>query len=101
LSLSVGGILDLLGALPGLLNIAFETKDAILFGLIWVFRLARYAPGLTGQRRAIGNAWHSLLSMLLLLQRRPHRLIQHRISHRAGSQPEVFGSIRPRYGGES
>ncbi len=63
--ISAGGILDLFGALPGVLNIVFETKDAILFGLIWVAKLVRYAPGLVGLRRAIGNARQALLSVLL------------------------------------
>jgi hypothetical protein len=73
---STGGMLDLFGALPGVLNIVFETKDAILFGLIWVFKLVRYAPGLVGLRRAIGNARQALLSVLLGVCRGPPRRVQ-------------------------
>src|SRR5438128_9230963 len=64
-ALSTGGIFDFLGALPGVLNVVFDTKDAILCGLIWVFKLVRYAPGLAGLQRAIGTARQALLSVLL------------------------------------
>ena len=92
-SISPGGILDLLGALPGLLNIAFETKDAILFGLIWVFKFVRYAPGLVGLGRAIGTARQALLSVLLgftvvLIAASSIEYLLER-----AAQPEVFGSI--------
>jgi voltage-gated potassium channel len=92
-SISPGGILDLLGALPGLLNIVFETKDAILFGLIWVFKLVRYAPGLVGLRRAIGTARQALLSVLLgfsvvLIAASSIEYLLER-----AAQPAVFGSI--------
>jgi voltage-gated potassium channel len=90
---SIGGIFDFLGASPGVLNIVFETKDAILFGLIWVFKLVRYAPGLAGLQRAIGNARQALLSVLLgfavvlLAASSLEYLLE-----RAG-QPDAFGSI--------
>jgi voltage-gated potassium channel len=90
---SAGGILDLLGALPGVLNIVFETRDAILFGLVWVFKLVRYAPGLVGLRRAIGNARQALLSVLLgfvvvLLAASSLEYLFER-----AAQPDPFGSI--------
>src|SRR6266568_4980550 len=90
---STGGILDLFGALPGVLDIIFETKDAILFGLIWVFKLVRYAPGLVGLRRAIGNARQALLSVLLgfvvvLLAASSLGYLFER-----AAQPDAFGSI--------
>jgi len=90
---STGGILDLFGALPGVLDIIFETKDAILFGLIWVFKLVRYAPGLVGLRRAIGNARQALLSVLLgfvvvLLAASSLEYLFER-----AAQPDPFGSI--------
>jgi voltage-gated potassium channel len=92
-AISIGGLLDFLGALPGVLNIVFETKDAILFGLIWVFKLVRYAPGLVGLRRAIGNARQALLSVLLgfvvvLLAASSLEYLLER-----AAQPDVFGSI--------
>ncbi len=91
--LSTGGILDLFGALPGVLNIVFETKDAILFGLIWVAKLVSYAPGLVGLRRAIGNARQALLSVLLgfvvvLLAASSLEYLFER-----AVQPDAFGSI--------
>jgi hypothetical protein len=64
-ALSVKGIVDFLGTLPGALNIVFDTRDAILFGLISVFKLVRFAPGLAGLQRAIGNARRIPLSVLL------------------------------------
>jgi voltage-gated potassium channel len=91
--LSPGGIFDLLGALPGGLNIVFETKDAILFGLVWVFKLVRYAPGLAGLQRAIGSARQALLSVLLgfvvvLLAAASLEYLFER-----ATQPDAFGSI--------
>jgi voltage-gated potassium channel len=92
-AVSMGGVLDLLGALPGVLNVVLETKDAILFGLIWVFKLIRYAPGLVGLRRAIGNARQALFSVLLgfvvvlLAASSLEYLLEHAV------QPDAFGSI--------
>jgi voltage-gated potassium channel len=90
---SPGGILDLLGALPGVLNLVFETRNAILFSLVWVFKLVRYAPGLVGLRRAIGNARQALLSVLLgfvvvLLAASSLEYLFER-----AAQPDAFGSI--------
>jgi voltage-gated potassium channel len=90
---STSVILDLLGALPGVLNIVFETRDAILFGLVWVFKLVRYAPGLVGLRRAIGNARQALPSVLLgfavvLLASSSLEYLFER-----DLQPDAFGSI--------
>jgi len=92
-AVSLGGVLDLLGALPGVLNVVFETKDTILFGLIWVFKLVRYAPGLTGLRRAIGSARQALFSVLLgfvvvLLAASSLEYLLER-----AAQPDAFGSI--------
>jgi voltage-gated potassium channel len=79
--------------LPGLLNIVLDAKDAILFGLIWVFKLVRYAPGLAGLQRAVGEARSALLSVLLgfavvLLAASSLEYLIER-----GVQPDVFGSI--------
>ena len=43
---SLGGVFDLLGALPAVLDVVFDARYASLFGFIWVFKLARYATGL-------------------------------------------------------
>ncbi|MBO0736163.1 MAG: cyclic nucleotide-binding domain-containing protein [Alphaproteobacteria bacterium] len=90
---SAGGLLDFLGTLPGLLNLVFETRDAILFGLIWVFKLVRYAPGLLRLRRAIGNARQALLSVLLgfLVVLLAASSLEYLIER--GAQPDAFGSI--------
>src|SRR5712691_5397375 len=92
-AVSIGGVLDLLGALPGVLNIVFETKDAILFGLIWVFELVGYAPGLAGLRRAIGNARQALFSVLLgfVVVLLAASSFEHLLERAA--QPDAFGSI--------
>src|SRR6516162_190970 len=92
-SLSIGGIFDLIGALPGGLNLVFETDDAILFGLFWVFKLVRYAPGLASLQRAIGSARQALLSVLLgfivvLLAASSLEYLFER-----AAQPDSFGSI--------
>jgi voltage-gated potassium channel len=90
---SVGGIFDLVGALPGLLDIVFNPSYASLFGFVWVFKLVRYAPGLTSLRRVISDARHALLSVLLcfcivLLFAATFAYLLER-----AAQPEVFGSI--------
>lgn len=92
-ALSIEGIFDFFGALPGILNLVLETEDAILFGLIWVFKLVRYAPGLAGLQRAIGNARRALLSVLLgfvvvLLAASSLEYLLER-----AAQPDAFGSI--------
>jgi voltage-gated potassium channel len=90
---SIGGICDLLGALPGVLDIVFSPAYASLLGFVWVFKLVRYAPGLTSLQRVISDARHALLSVLLgfcivlLLAASLAYLLERRV------QPEVFGSI--------
>jgi len=61
---SLGGLLDLLGALPGIIAI-IDRREASLFGFVWVFKYVRYSPGLTILQRVISNARHALLSVLL------------------------------------
>jgi voltage-gated potassium channel len=90
---SIGGLVDFLGALPGALDIVFEPRYSSLFGFIWVFKLVRYAPGLTSLRRVISHARHALLSVLLafgillLLAASLVYLLE------GTAQPDVFGSI--------
>lgn len=90
---SVGGFFDLLGALPGVLDIAFEPSYASLFGFVWVFKLVRFAPGLASLQRVISDARNALLSVLLgfcivlLLAASLAYLLER------NAQPDVFGSI--------
>ncbi|HEV2300999.1 MAG TPA: cyclic nucleotide-gated ion channel [Stellaceae bacterium] len=92
-ALSLAGVFDLLGALPGLLDILFGRRYASLFGFVWVFKLVRYSPGLTSLGRVISNARHALLSVLLgfgivlLAAASLAYLFERR------AQPEAFGSI--------
>jgi voltage-gated potassium channel len=90
---SLGGFFDLLAALPGVLNLVFDTKDAILFGLIWVFKLARYAPGLAGLQRAVANARQALVSVLLgfVVVLIAASSVEYLLERDA--QPDTFGSI--------
>ena len=62
---SLGGIFDLLGALPGVLDVVFDPGYASLFAFIWAFKLVRYSPGLASLERVISNARQALLSVLL------------------------------------
>jgi len=63
-ALSLGGLCDLLGALPGVFDL-FNPRFASLFGFVWVFKYVRYSPGLASLRRVISRARHALLSVLL------------------------------------
>jgi len=90
---SIGGVCDLLGALPGVIDIVFDPSQATLLGFVWVFKLVRYAPGLASLQRVISGARPALLSVLLgfcivlLLAASLAYLIER------SAQPEVFGSI--------
>jgi voltage-gated potassium channel len=92
-AVSIGGAFDLLGALPGILDIAFSTGYASLFGFVWVFKLVRYTPGLAGLQRVIGRARHALFAVLLafgivlLLTSTLAYLIERNV------QPQGFGSV--------
>ena len=90
---SLGGAFDLLGALPGVLDVVFDPGYASLFGFIWAFKLVRYSPGLASLGRVISNARQALLSVLLgfgillLLAASLAYLLER------STQPDVFGSI--------
>jgi voltage-gated potassium channel len=91
--LSPGGLFDLLGALPGALDIAFSPGYASLYGFVWAFKPVRYSQGLASLRRVISNARHALLSVLLafgivLLAAASLAYLLER-----DAQPEAFGSI--------
>jgi voltage-gated potassium channel len=90
---SLGGVCDLAGALPGVLDILFNPAYASLFGFVWVFKLVRFTPGLASLRRVIGRARQALLSVLLafgivlLLAASLAYLLEREV------QPQAFGSI--------
>jgi voltage-gated potassium channel len=90
---SLGGIVDLCGALPGVIDLVFNPRYASLFGFVWVFKLVRYAHGLVSLGRVISRARHALLAVLLvfcivlLLAASLAYLIERRV------QPELFGSV--------
>jgi voltage-gated potassium channel len=92
-AISMGGVCDLLGALPGVIDIVFDPSFASLLGFVWVFKLVRYAPGLVSLRRVFSDARQALLSVLLafcivlLLSASLAYLLER------SAQPKVFGSI--------
>ena len=63
--ISGSGLFDLLGAMPGVLDIAFSPRYASLYGFVWAFKPIRYSSGLASLRRVISRARHALLSVLL------------------------------------
>ncbi len=92
-AVSAGGLMDFLGALPGVLDVLFNPKYASLYGFVWVFKPVRYAPGLASLQRVISRARHALLSVLLgfgivLLAAASLAYLLER-----NAQPELFGSI--------
>jgi voltage-gated potassium channel len=92
-AVSLGGIADLVGALPGVLDLAFSPRYASMFGFVWVFKLIRYTPGLAGLGRVISHARHALLAVLLvfciilLLAASLAYLLERNVQH------EPFGSV--------
>jgi voltage-gated potassium channel len=90
---SLGGAVDLFGALPGLLHAVLGSSDAILFGVVWVFKLVRYAPGLAGLQRVVSRARQSLFSVLLgfAVVLLASASLEYLIERQA--QPAKFGSI--------
>jgi voltage-gated potassium channel len=90
---SLGGVFDLMGALPGLLHLAIGTPDALLFGLVWVFKLVRYTPGLAGLQRVVSRARQPLFSLLLAFAAvlLASASLEYMIERRA--EPDKFGSI--------
>jgi voltage-gated potassium channel len=90
---SMGGICDLVGAVPGALAVVLGPEVASLFAFVWAFKLVRYAPGLVVLHRVIADAQRALLSVflgfciVLLVSASLAYLIER------GTQPEIFGSI--------
>src|SRR5438552_2295141 len=60
----LGGVLDLVSALPAVLA-PFDRETAMMLSGVWIFKYIRYSPGLASLRRVITNAEQSLLSVLL------------------------------------
>jgi voltage-gated potassium channel len=91
--MSPSGLFDLLGALPGVLDVALSPKYASLYGFVWAFKPIRYSAGLASLQRVISRARHALLSVLLafgivLLAAASLAYLLER-----NAQPELFGSI--------
>jgi voltage-gated potassium channel len=92
-AISIGGICDLVGVVPGVLAIVFDLGTASLSAFVWAFKLVRYAPGLAGLQRVISDARQALLSVLLgfgivLLVAASLAYLLER-----STQPKVFGSM--------
>jgi len=92
---SLGGIFDLISALPGLIAL-LHVPEASLFGFIWAFKYVRYSPGLASLGRVISHARQQLLSVLLgfaivLLAAASLAYLLERHAH--PENPEAFASI--------
>jgi voltage-gated potassium channel len=93
---SLGGVFDLLGAMPGIIALP-DTQDASLIGFVWVFKFVRYSPGLVILQRVITHARQALLSVLLglfivlLAAGSLAYLLERHIPH--DNNPEAFSSI--------
>jgi voltage-gated potassium channel len=91
-AISLGGIFDLISALPGLIAL-LHVPEASLFGFIWAFKYIRYSPGLASLGRVISHARGALFSVLLgfciaLLAAASLAYLLERHEN-----PEAFGSI--------
>jgi voltage-gated potassium channel len=92
-SVSLGGLCDFLGALPGVLALVSAPRYASLFAFVWVFKLIRYTHGLEALRRVISHARQALLAVLLvfgivlLMAASAAYLLERAV------QPQLFGSV--------
>jgi voltage-gated potassium channel len=92
---SLGGVFDLVAALPGVLALIYGPV-ACLLGFVWAFKYVRYSPGLAGLGRVISHARQALLSVLLgflivLLAAASLAYLLERNAH--PGHPEAFASI--------
>ncbi|MFI4947744.1 MAG: cyclic nucleotide-gated ion channel [Alphaproteobacteria bacterium] len=92
---SLGGVFDLISALPGLIAL-LHVPEAGLFGFVWAFKFVRYSPGLASLGRVISHARQQLLSVLLgfaivLLAAASLAYLLERHAH--PENPEAFASI--------
>jgi voltage-gated potassium channel len=90
---SLGGGFDLLGVLPGVFYAVLGTPDALLLGVVWIFKLVRYTPGLAGLQRVVSRARQSLFSVLLgfVVVLLASASLEYLIERRA--DPDKFASI--------
>lgn len=90
---SPGGLVDLSGAVAGVLGLALDGDNGLLFGLLWLFKLVRYTPGLIRLGSVVSRTHRALLSLLLgfgivlVAAASLAFLFEHR------AQPKVFSSI--------
>jgi voltage-gated potassium channel len=94
-AISLGGVFDLISALPGLIAL-LHVPEASLFGFVWAFKYVRYSPGLASLGRVISHARQQLLSVLLgfaivLLAAASLAYLLERHAH--PENPEAFASI--------
>ena len=91
---SLGGVFDLVSALPGLLALVYG-PGASLLGFIWAFKFVRYSPGLAGLGRVIRHARQALLSVLLgfLIVLLTAASIAYLLERDHPDHPEAFASI--------
>jgi voltage-gated potassium channel len=92
---SLGGVFDLVSALPLLIALA-GVPEAGLGGFVWAFKYVRYSPGLASLGRVISHARQALLSVLLgfsivLLTAASIAYLMERHAH--PEDPEAFASI--------
>jgi voltage-gated potassium channel len=92
---SLGGVFDLVTALPAAIAI-YNGPRAGLLGFVWAFKYIRYSPGLASLGRVIRNARQALLSVLLgfgivLLTAGSIAYLLERNAH--PDHPEAFASI--------
>jgi voltage-gated potassium channel len=92
---SLGGLFDLVSALPGLI-VLVDAPDAGMFGFVWAFKYVRYSPGLASLGRVISHARQALLSVLLgfvivLLTAASIAYLLERHAH--PDHPDAFASI--------
>jgi voltage-gated potassium channel len=90
---SPGGIVDLLSAMAGIASLACGGGDALLFGLVWLLKLVRYAPGLAILGRVVSRAHRALLSLLLGFGIVLVAASSLAFVFEHNSQPQRFGSI--------
>jgi len=91
-AVSLGGILDLLCALPAIAALA-RVPSTSLFGFVWAFKYIRYSPGLASIGRVVRKAQQPLLSVLLgfAIVLLTAASIAYLVERHAN--PEAFGSI--------
>ena len=93
--ISLGGVFDLVCALPLLIALAHFREPGLL-GFVWAFKYVRYSPGLASLGRVISHSRQALLSVLLgismvLLSAASIAYLLERHAH--PDDPQAFASI--------